>query len=86
MSNKNYRNGARKERKIANDLKAEGWDIAQRSAGSHSPVDVWAVNKKLKKIKCIQAKPDSMGKKARERIEEEMSWLNNTFRVEFYVE
>jgi Holliday junction resolvase len=55
----NYRKGVRKERKVVNQLKAEGWDIAQRSAGSHSPVDIWAVNLKTKEIMLIQCKPDN---------------------------
>ena len=48
MANKAYQKGRRKEYKVCNELKEEGYDIAQRSAGSHSPIDVWAINKDKK--------------------------------------
>jgi Holliday junction resolvase len=38
----NYDAGRRFEYEICRDLRAKGYH-AQRSAGSHSPVDVWAV-------------------------------------------
>ena len=82
MPNKNYVKGRRKEYKITNQLKEEGWDIVQRTAGSHSKVDIIAINKKLRVIKLIQAKPDDFNSN---KIEEECRWLNNVFRVEFEV-
>lgn len=85
MPNKNYIKGRRKEYKIVNDLKKDGWIIAQRTAGSHSPIDVFAINKLTKVIKMIQAKPDSMSKNAKDKINQELNWLNNIFRVEFEV-
>jgi len=85
MVNKNYRRGRAKEYKICNQLKDEGFIIAQRSAGSHSPVDVFAIHKKKKKIVFVQAKPKSMSLKAKERLAKELDWLNGNFRVEFKV-
>jgi len=85
MPNKNYIKGRNKEYKIVNRLKAEGWDIVQRTAGSHSAVDIIAINKKLKVIKLIQAKPDSLSNKKKEDIELDCCWLNNVFRLEFEV-
>ena len=82
MVNKNYIKGRRKEYAICDKLKKEGFDIAQRSAGSHSPIDVFAINKTTKTIKLIQAKPKDYNPT---KIEEELSWLNNVFRVEFEV-
>lgn len=41
MPNPNYNRGRSKEYKAMEMLKAEGWVVA-RSAGSHSPVDVFA--------------------------------------------
>lgn len=82
MPNPKYIKGRRKEYAIANYLKKRGWDIVQRSAGSKSPIDVWAVNKKLRRIKLIQVKPDKFDGS---KIEEELNWLNNVFRVEFEV-
>ena len=86
MPNKNYLNGIRKERKIVNDLKKEGWDIVQRSAGSRSPIDVWAINKDLKLIRLIQAKPDNFKGKDILELLTIYNWLNDNFKVEFKVE
>lgn len=83
--NKHYQSGRHKEYKIANQMRDEGYDIAQRSAGSHSPVDLWCVNIKEKKIKLIQCKPDTMPMKQIRRLLEENEGLNGTFEVEFEV-
>lgn len=85
MVNKNYQKGRAKEYKICNQLKKDGFIISQRSAGSHSPVDVFAVHKKKKKILFVQAKPNSMSLKKRDALAEELSWLNGRFEVEFKV-
>ena len=82
MPNKNYIKGRRKEYKIVNDLKRKGWDIAQRTAGSHSPIDIIAVHRAQKIIKLIQAKPDDFNNK---KILEELEWLNGNYKVEFEV-
>ena len=44
--NKNYLKGVRKERKIVNIARNEG-KLAFRSAGSHSPIDVFILDKKV---------------------------------------
>lgn len=85
MPNSNYVAGRRKEYKIVNDLKADGFDIAQRSAGSHSPIDVFAINKKEKKIVFVQSKPDSFPISAGKKILEELNYLNDNFKVEFWL-
>ncbi len=85
MSNKEYRKGARKEYKIIKNLKNENYDIAQRSAGSHSPIDVWAINIKDKHIKLIQAKPDNYSIAKTEALYAENEGLNGTYEVEFVV-
>ena len=85
MGNKNYIKGRAKEYRIVNSLKASGYDIAQRSAGSHSPIDVWAISKVLKTIVLIQVKPKSMSKKAKKKLEKEYEWLNDKFEVQFAV-
>lgn len=43
MPNKNYVSGVYYERKCIASLKEQGALVAQRSAGSHSLVDVWSV-------------------------------------------
>jgi len=82
MPNKNYVKGRRKEYKIMSDLKEIGYDIAQRSAGSHSPIDVFGIKLNEKKIIFLQSKPeDYKSNKYSEFIEK----LNGTFEVEFKI-
>ena len=86
MPNKNYVNGRYKEYKIVKELKKRGYKIAQRSAGSHSPIDVFAVHRENKEICFVQAKPESLPESEKTKLEQENDWLNDTFRVEFIVE
>ena len=81
MASKQYIKGRRKEWRICKELKAEGCEIAQRSAGSHSPVDVFAINKEKKIIYFIQSKPDGYKSKKYD----EYDWINDTFKVIFEV-
>ena len=91
MPNQNYIQGRRKENMIKDKLKSEGWDIVQRSASSKSPVDIWAINKKEKKILLIQSKRvlsvamNYTDPKHKEKIEKEFDWLSGEFKVEFEV-
>lgn len=85
MPNKNYQKGRRKEYKICDELKKKGFDIVQRTAGSHSPFDVIAINIKHKIIKLIQCKPNSMNKTQQQKIKDKNKELNNTFDVYFNV-
>jgi len=85
MPNKSYRKGYRKENKIQNQLKDEGWDVAQRTAGSHSCVDVFAIRKLDNKILLVQAKPNDLSDSARDKLLKENDWLNGKFDVEFVV-
>ena len=85
MSNKNYIKGRNKEYKIVKELRELGFDIVQRTAGSHSPIDVIAINKLTKVIRFVQAKPDSLSQNKKNEIESALYWLNNMFRVEFIV-
>lgn len=85
MPNKNYQKGLRKEYAIVKLFKETGCDIVQRTAGSHSPIDIIAINKSLKTIFLIQAKPDSMSEKEKQKIEDEFSWLNDEYYVRYKV-
>ena len=86
MVNRWYRNGVAKEQYNVKKLKDTGWDIVQRSAGSHSPIDIWAVNKLTKVIKLIQCKKTkTFPESEKQKIINELHWLNNVFRVEFEV-
>jgi hypothetical protein len=85
MPNKNYIKGRRKEYKVCNIMKTLGYQIAQRSAGSHSPVDIFAINWITRKIKLIQCKPDTMSMKSIRKLLDENDQLNGTYEVEFEV-
>jgi len=58
VPNKNYISGRRAEYRAIRDIIARGAILAQRSAGSHSPVDVWAVMPDGS-VLMIQVKKDS---------------------------
>lgn len=85
MPNKNYIKGRRKEYKVCCDFRKMGFTIVQRTAGSHSPFDVIAIDLNNRKIKLIQCKPDSLSKFQRETIEfnQENLRMNGNFSVEF---
>ena len=86
-----YFKGRRKEYKIVEDLKKEGYDIAQRTAGSNSPIDIIAISKERKEIKLIQSKrklKETMvfiDAKQKKILEEENAGLNGKFEVSFKV-
>ncbi len=86
MGNKNYVKGRKKEYRICNELKKRGFDIVQRSAGSHSPIDIFAIHRQSKTILFIQAKPDNFSKKKAEQIREELGYLKGLWNVEFALE
>lgn len=78
MPNRNYINGAARERRLLHQLEEKGY-IVIRSAGSHSQIDLIAIHKYKKKILFLQVKPKSMSKNAKDKIEKELSWLNEEF-------
>jgi len=83
MPNRNYINGRNKEYKVCKQLKENGFDIAQRSAGSHSPIDIFAINRITRVIKFIQCKPDNFPKSAANKILSDLGYLKDMWRVEF---
>ena len=83
MVNKNYKKGRRKEYKLIKELKEMGFDIAQRTAGSHSPIDIFAIHKRKKLIAFIQSKPDNFPKSQKQKILDELNYLNGVWRVVF---
>ena len=84
MPNKNYVKGRAKEYRIINYFRALDY-LAFRSAGSHSPIDVIAINTDMREIRLIQAKPNSMSKKNKEKIKKENEKLNGIYSVIFEV-
>ena len=81
---KAYRKGRRKEYAVIDKLR-DDFDILQRSKGSHSPIDILAINKEKKIIKLIQVKQYSFSEKQKENLLEENKGLNGNFKVEFVV-
>lgn len=85
--NHNYKNGRAREYRMMNKLKADGWDIVFRSAGSHSPIDVIGIKKGhdgiYPSIIFLQSKPKKFSKKKKMEIENDLDWLNNEFMGEF---
>lgn len=75
-----YRKGYEKERRIVNNLKKEGW-LAFRSAGSHSPIDVFALNPLTFEIKLIQSKSDKASESYKKRIFKEISKYEGDYVV-----
>ncbi len=87
-----YKKGARKEYKIVCDLRKSGnWDIIQRTAGSHSPIDIIAIDKKDKRILLIQSKRtlnksmDYINPKLKNKLIKENNDLIGKFNVYFVV-
>lgn len=84
-----YKKGRRKEYKIVKELEKEGFDIVQRTAGSHSEIDVFAIDKEKKLIKLIQSKRtlaktmDYIDPNLKKKLEKENKELNGEFKVEF---
>jgi len=83
--NKNYIKGRNKEYHTKYKLEKQGYDIVQRTAGSHSPFDLIAIRKDIKLIKFIQCKPKSMSEENKKKIEKENYFLNDIFNTEFEV-
>lgn len=84
MPNKAYVKGRKKEYKLCNRLKAEGYDIVQRTAGSHSPIDIIAISREKREVLLVQSKPEGYIPKYIKEYAA-FDWLNNTFIVEFKV-
>lgn len=91
MPNLNYNNGAAKERRIVNKARQQGC-LAFRSAGSHSPVDVFILDPVSKTIELVQCKPRSMQKKdlsptaEAQRLIDELKKFDGTYEVKTTVE
>ena len=84
--NKNYVKGRRKEYYIAEKLKKEGFDIVQRTAGSHSPFDIIAIRFIDRQMRLVQCKPNSMSDKEKERIyRANIKLVSDVYYVDFEI-
>jgi len=80
MSNKNYINGVKKERKLVNEARDSG-KLAFRSAGSHSPIDVFILDVARKQIRLVQCKPKSMSDNKKEALRDTLKHFIGTYDV-----
>ena len=80
-----YAQGRRKEYKIVNKFKKAGFDIVQRTAGSHSPIDIIAIKRRTKEIYFIQSKGKSIKEREVNRILRELDYLNGLFNCKVIV-
>ena len=85
MPNANYEKGRRKEYKIVKELKSAGCTIAQRTAGSHSPIDVFGINKRKRHIIFIQSKPDNYTPSQIAKIMKQFEGMTGKWWVSFKV-
>jgi Holliday junction resolvase len=78
--NKFYQRGYEKERRIVVKARKKGC-LAFRSAGSHSPVDVFVLDPKTRVIELIQSKSASESKKKLSKIEMELKAYQGVYNV-----
>lgn len=82
MPNKMYKRGADKEYRIINNLRKQSF-IAQRSAGSHSPWDVVAIQPERRVIMLIQSKGGSATFRQLKKLEAENQKFDGVYFVKF---
>ena len=81
-----YERGRHHEYRVINRMKKEKcWNILQRTAGSHSPFDVIAINLEDKIIKLIQVKPANMTESKKQAILEVNRGFTGLFHCEFLI-
>lgn len=81
MPNKNYIAGRRKEYKIRDQYKKMGFDLVIRSSGSHTPIDLVAIDSKNKKIVLIQCKSKNMSEKKKQDLIFELIQYDGEYTV-----
>jgi Holliday junction resolvase len=82
MVNRNYKNGYSKELRIVNKLRERGC-LAFRSAGSHSPIDVFGMDTITHEIVLIQSKLGKLTKQEEKAILEYGKGLEGIYMVHF---
>ncbi len=85
MPNKNYEKGRNKEYRVATHFRDRGYAIAQRTAGSHSPFDIIAIDPINKIIKLIQVKSSEMPTRQKSEDLKANSELNGDYSVEYLI-
>ena len=85
MPNWRYNKGVKKERKFVNEARKKG-QLAFRSAGSHSPIDVCIIDIMNRRVKFVQCKSDNISENQKKRLLERQKYLPGTYEVIFTVE
>lgn len=87
--NRNYVNGSAREYRIMKKLRDEGWEVVERSAGSHGAIDVFAMktatNTSLGQMLLIQCKGGKSAKRERKKAEREMPLMSGLYSVKVEV-
>lgn len=79
-----YNKGVRKERRVVNEYRAKGW-ISFRSAGSHSPIDVVAIDPQSRMVKIFQCKGDKMPQSQKDKLYEAFKAFPGQYTLTFDV-
>lgn len=77
-----YAKGRRFEYQTMHKLEQQGF-IAMRTAGSHSPFDIIAINPATQKILLIQCKAGTITDKAKHLIRNQWKELNGNYELMF---
>lgn len=83
MAQTNYQRGANKERRIVNAAREKGY-LAFRSAGSHSPIDVFILKPKTFEIILIQSKlyNKKMSNNAKDKLVGSIKQFEGIYKVQ----
>jgi len=84
MTNKNYLKGRAKEYRLKYKFEKQGF-IVLRTAQSRGFADLIAINPNSKEIIFIQSKPRSMSNNAKEKLEKQFEFMNDSFLCGFQV-
>lgn len=79
----NYEKGSNRERYIKKKLEKAGY-LVVRSAGSHSPIDLIAIDREGSLL-FLQVKPKKFSNNKAIQLEQEYSWLDRLFKGKFRV-
>jgi Holliday junction resolvase len=78
----NYARGREKEYRIMRALHRQGFDVVVRSAGSHSCIDIVAIDSGKKIIKLIQSKLN-IKECTKKALLRDNAFLNGVYQVNF---
>jgi hypothetical protein len=86
MPNRQYESGRRAEYKCMKEQRRLGYSIVTRSAGSHSPIDVIAIDPLTHSIRLIQVKSGNSAEREKAKVRLDILALTGEYHVEGCVE